>query len=167
METKLLTVDPIKDADVVQALGSATRIEILNLLRLKGPLNVNEIATHMGLPQSTTATNLKSLERAGLIQTHTMKATKGNQKICSSIYGEILIRFDDRTNLSDDVVTVSMPIGLFTEFEVEAPCGLCSVNNVIGMLDVQEVFSIRSACRPHCSGSRAAMSNTSFRTMPR
>ncbi len=140
METKLLTVDPIKDADVVQALGSATRIEILNLLRLKGPLNVNEIATHMGLPQSTTATNLKSLERAGLIQTHTMKATKGNQKICSSIYGEILIRFDDRTNLSDDVVTVSMPIGLFTEFEVEAPCGLCSVNNVIGMLDVQEVF---------------------------
>lgn len=56
METKLLTVDPIKDADVVQALGSATRIEILNLLRLKGPLNVNEIATHMGLPQSTTAT---------------------------------------------------------------------------------------------------------------
>ncbi len=47
METKLLTVDPIKDADVVQALGSATRIEILNLLRLKGPLNVNEIATHM------------------------------------------------------------------------------------------------------------------------
>ncbi|AFL49808.1 putative transcriptional regulator [Sinorhizobium fredii] len=140
METKLLTVDPIKDVEVVQALGSATRIEILNLLRQKGPLNVNDIAAHMGLPQSTTATNLKALESAGLIQTHTMKASKGNQKLCSSIYGEILIRFDDRTSRSDEVVTVSMPIGLFTEFEAEAPCGLCSVNNVIGMLDVQEVF---------------------------
>ncbi|QLL65998.1 ArsR/SmtB family transcription factor [Sinorhizobium mexicanum] len=140
METKLLTVDPIKDVEVVQALGSATRIEILNLLRLKGPLNVNDIAAHMAMPQSTVATNLKSLEKAGLIQTHTMKASKGNQKICSSIYGEILIRFDNRTNHSPDIVTVSMPIGLFTEFEVEAPCGLCSVNNVIGMLDVQEVF---------------------------
>ncbi len=96
-----------------------------------------------------------------------MKATKGNQKICSSIYGEILIRFDDRTNLSDDVVTVSMPIGLFTEFEVEAPCGLCSVNNVIGMLDVQEVFLDPQRMQAALSGSRAAMSNTSFRTMPR
>jgi predicted transcriptional regulator len=141
METKLLTVDPVKDAEIVQALGSVTRIEILNLLRLKGPLNVNEIAAQMKMPQSTAATNIKSLERAGLIETHTMKAAKGNQKICSSVYGEILIRFDNRnTSLSQDIVTVSMPIGLFTEFEVGPPCGLCSVNNVIGMLDVQEVF---------------------------
>ena len=72
METKLLTVDPIKDVEVVQALGSATRIEILNLLRQLGPLNVNDIAGRMGLPQSTAATNLKALELAGLIQTHTM-----------------------------------------------------------------------------------------------
>jgi len=140
METKLLTVDPMKDVAIVEALGSATRIEMLNLLRTKGPLNVNDIAAHMGMPQSTTATNLRSLEKAGLIQTNTMKATKGSQKICSSIYGEILIRFDNRTRQSDDIVSVSMPIGLFTEFEVEAPCGLCSVNNVIGMLDVQDVF---------------------------
>ncbi|TCL68164.1 ArsR family transcriptional regulator [Rhizobium sp. BK251] len=141
METKLLTVDPVKDVEVVHALGSATRIEILNLLRQRGPLNVNDIAGHMGLPQSTAATNLKALEQAGLIQTQTMKATKGNQKLCSSIYDEILIRFDNSgTKASEDVVTVSMPIGLFTEFDVGAPCGLCSVNNVIGMLDVQEVF---------------------------
>ncbi|MDE1993148.1 MAG: transcriptional regulator, partial [Rhizobiaceae bacterium] len=44
------------------------------------------------------------------------------------------------TNLREDIVTVSMPIGLFTEFEVGPPCGLCSVNNVIGMLDVPDVF---------------------------
>ncbi|MDE1995362.1 MAG: helix-turn-helix domain-containing protein, partial [Rhizobiaceae bacterium] len=107
METKLLTVDPMKDTEIVAALGSATRIEILNLLRLKGPLNVNDIAAHMKLPQSTAAINVKSLEKAGLIETHTMKATKGNQKICSSVYGEILIRFENRsTNLREDIVTV-------------------------------------------------------------
>lgn len=140
METKLLTVDPVKDVLVVQALGSASRIEILNLLRLKGPLNVSDVAKRMDMPQSTAATNLRMLEIAGLIHTNTMKATKGNQKICSSIYDEILIRFDDRTSSSDDIVTVSMPIGLFTEFDVVAPCGLCSTSNVIGMLDVQDVF---------------------------
>lgn len=141
MEPKLLTVDAIHDADVVHALGSPTRIEILNLLRRKGPMNVNDIAAQMGLPQSTTAINLKPLEQAGLIRTQTMKASKGNQKICSSIYNEILIRFGgDSSKACEEVVTVSMPIGLFTEFEVQAPCGLCSISNVIGMLDAQEAF---------------------------
>lgn len=141
METKLLTVDPVKDGEIVQAIGSVTRIEILNILRQHGPMNVNDIAARMQIPQSTAATNIKSLEKAGLIATHTMKASKGNQKVCSSVYDEILIRFDTRDNgVSDDVVTVSMPIGLFTEFDVSPPCGLCSVSAVIGMLDVPDVF---------------------------
>ena len=141
MQTKLLTVDPVKDADIVQGLASKTRIDILYLLRKNGPQNVNEIAEKMGLPQSTVATNIKTLEKAGLVETQTMKAKKGNQKICSAAYGEIYIRFDDDKNTSDnDRVVVSMPIGLFTEFDVGAPCGMCSVERVVGVLDVPNVF---------------------------
>ena len=141
MQTKLLTVDPVKDANIVQGLASKTRIDILYLLRKNGPQNVNEIAEKMGLPQSTVATNIKTLEKAGLVETQTMKAKKGNQKICSAAYGEIYIRFDDDKNTSDnDRVVVSMPIGLFTEFDVGAPCGMCSVERVVGVLDVPNVF---------------------------
>jgi len=138
MQTKLLTVDPVKDADIVQ---SKTRIDILYLLRKHGPQNVNEIAEMMGLPQSTVATNIKTLEKAGLVETQTMKAKKGNQKVCSAAYSEIYIRFDaDKTSSDDDRVVVSMPIGLFTEFDVGPPCGMCSIERIIGVLDVPNVF---------------------------
>ncbi|OSQ43832.1 ArsR/SmtB family transcription factor [Thalassospira alkalitolerans] len=141
MQTKLLTVDPVKDSDIVHGLASKTRIDILYLLRKNGPQNVNEIAEKMGLPQSTVAINIKTLEKVGLVETQTMKAKKGNQKICSAAYGEIYIRFDDdKTSSDDDRVVVSMPIGLFTEFDVGAPCGMCSVERIIGVLDVPNVF---------------------------
>ncbi|MCK2166230.1 ArsR/SmtB family transcription factor [Thalassospira xiamenensis] len=141
MQTKLLTVDPVKDADIVQGLASKTRIDILYLLRKHGPQNVNEIADMMGLPQSTVATNIKTLEKAGLVETQTMKAKKGNQKVCSAAYSEIYIRFDaDKTSSDDDRVVVSMPIGLFTEFDVGPPCGMCSIERIIGVLDVPNVF---------------------------
>ncbi|MER8716724.1 transcriptional regulator, partial [Mesorhizobium sp. M1295] len=35
---------------------------------------------------------------------------------------------------------VSMPIGLYTGFEVTAPCGLCSPDGIIGLLDVPNTF---------------------------
>ena len=70
-----------------------------------------------------------------------MKANKGRQKICYARYGEILIRFDDpplqqKTNL----IEVAMPIGLYTSCSVTAPCGLCSTEGVIGLLDVPDFF---------------------------
>lgn len=141
MQTKLLTVDPVKDGEIVHGLASKTRIEILYLLRKNGPQNVNDIADMMDLPQSTVATNIKILEKAGLVETRSMKARKGNQKICSAAYGEIYIRFDDdRPGTDNDIVSVSMPIGLFTEFDVGPPCGMCSTEKVIGVLDVPGVF---------------------------
>ena len=80
----------------------------------------------------------QALESCGLIETQAMKANKGRQKICYARYGEILIRFDDpplqqKTNL----IEVAMPIGL-TNCSVSAPCGLCSVEGVIGLLDVPD-----------------------------
>ena len=33
-----------------------------------------------------------------------------------------------------------MPLGLFTSVEVSAPCGLCSTDGVIGLLDVPDSF---------------------------
>ena len=33
-----------------------------------------------------------------------------------------------------------MPLGLYTSCEVSAPCGLCSTQGVIGLLDVPDTF---------------------------
>ena len=141
MKPSFLTINPEEGLDVLKGLGSPIRIGILRLLRSNGALNVNDISRHLALPQSTVATNVQVLEQSGLIETTTVKARKGHQKICTARYDEIIIRFDDKPARKDkNVVEVAMPLGLFTNCEVSAPCGLCSDEGVIGLLDVPSSF---------------------------
>ena len=136
-----LNVNPELQFEVIRGLSSPIRIKILKLLRRAGPLNVNQIADTFGLPQSTIATNIQVLQESGLIETRIVKATKGQQKICSARFDEIVIRLDaDSTQQSDAMVEVAMPLGLYTSCAVSAPCGLCSTQRVIGILDVPELF---------------------------
>jgi predicted transcriptional regulator len=126
---------------VLKGLASPVRARILKLLHERGRLNVNEISHELRLPQSTVATNVQVLERAGLIGTETINARKGQQKICTARYNEILIRFETEARRRDnDLVEVSMPLGLFTSAEVSVPCGLCSTTGIIGLLDVPDSF---------------------------
>ncbi len=141
MKPSFLTINPEDGLDVLRGLASPVRIGILKLLRAHGALNVNDISRQLALPQSTVATNIQVLEQSGLIATSTVKARKGHQKICSSLYDEIILRFDGEAPTKDDkVVEVAMPLGLFTNCEVSAPCGLCSTDGVIGLLDVPNSF---------------------------
>jgi predicted transcriptional regulator len=112
----------------------------LKALHEKGRLNVNELSADLRLPQSTVATNVQVLEEAGLITTETVKARKGHQKICSARYDEIVVRFGEKPQRTPDLVEVAMPLGLFTSLDVSAPCGLCSTDGVIGLLDVPDSF---------------------------
>lgn len=136
-----LTVVPEQDGELVRGLASPVRLDILRTLRQRGPLNVNAIAEALGLPQSTVATNIQLLEETGLVHTQAVKATKGQQKICSVRFDEIVIRLDGSpVHKAPDFIEVAMPIGLFTSYDVSAPCGLCSTERIIGPLDVPDFF---------------------------
>ena len=141
MTPHFLTIDSDDGIKVLRGLASPLRARILRLLHDSGRLNVNEISQRLDLPQSTVATNIQVLEKAGLIATETTNARKGQQKICSARYDEILVRFDSQAGRRDDnLVEVSMPLGLFTSAEVSAPCGLCSTTGILGLLDVPDSF---------------------------
>lgn len=137
---KILIVTPEEDREVILGLSSDLRLKILSLLGAL-PLNINEISERLSLPQSTVATNVAILEKSGLIRAEIVKAKKGNQKICHAVFEEIVIRFDRGERApEDDHIEVEMPIGLFTGYEVSAPCGLCSPEGIIGYLDVPDSF---------------------------
>jgi predicted transcriptional regulator len=137
----ILTVDPQDKLEVLKGLSSPIRIKILRLLHSKGPMNVNEISQALKLPQSTVATNIQILSDAELIRTETIKASKGQQKICSPRYDEVLIRLDGiPAREKDRMIEVAMPLGLYTSYQVSAPCGLCSTEGIIGLLDVPDLF---------------------------
>jgi predicted transcriptional regulator len=141
MKPSFLTINPAERQDVLRGLASPIRIAILKTLHARGPLNVNEISAELRLPQSTVATNVQVLEEAALIATETVKAKKGHQKICSARFAEIIVRFEaDEPRRDANLVEVAMPLGLFTSLEVSAPCGLCSTDGVIGLLDVPDSF---------------------------
>lgn len=136
-----LTINPERDQAVLRGLASPMRVRVLTLLREQGPLNVNDISAQLDLPQSTVATNVQVLEDAGLIDTKTIKARKGHQKICQARFDEIIVRFERAEPAQDDgPIEVAMPLGLFTRCEVSAPCGLCSTERIIGLLDVPDFF---------------------------
>ena len=140
LNRNFLTLHAADSHATLKGLSSPIRIDILRLLHDKGPMNVNEISAALALPQSTVATGVQALEEAQLIDTRTIKARKGQQKVCSARYDEIIIRFDDAPAPRDETIEVSMPIGLYTSCDVRAPCGLCSGEGVIGLLDVPSFF---------------------------
>jgi predicted transcriptional regulator len=136
-----LTIDPAADMAVLRSLASPLRIRILQLLQAEQRLNVNQISHALGLPQSTVATNIQMLEAAGLVRTEAQKASKGQQKICTICFDEVVIRLAGHSPPQpSDVVEVAMPLGLYTSCQVTAPCGLCSTKGVIGLLDVPQAF---------------------------
>ena len=141
MSAKILLVDPSERPDVIRGLASEVRISILKLLRGGEELNVNQIAEELTLPQSTVSSNLQILEEVGLIKTNTRKAKKGSQKVCRTAFTEILVGFHDEIPESEEgAIEVAMPLGLYTSCEITGPCGLCSAEGIIGLLDVPDTF---------------------------
>ena len=141
MARNFFVIDPEEGIDVIKGLASPVRVQILKLLHVRGPQNINDIARILALPQSTVSSNVTILEDAGLIRSETQKARKGNQKICHSTFDEVLVSFkQDLAKVKGGHIEVSMPLGLYTSCDVAAPCGLCSPDGVVGLLDVPDTF---------------------------
>ena len=141
MSRDFLVIEPEEGMAVLRGLASPIRVQMLKLLHEKGPMNVNDIAAELSLPQSTVSTNIQILEDAALIRTENQKARKGSQKICHPTAEEVLVVFKSAYKaVADDAIEVSMPIGLYTSYDVTAPCGLCSPEGIIGLLDVPNTF---------------------------
>ncbi len=140
MDSRLFMIEAKESLQMLNALASEPRLAILELLNNR-KLSVNDVARELRLPQSTISTNIKILEDAGLIAVETAAGKKGTQKICSLPYDEIVIQLPGlKKNISQNIIEVAMPIGLYTDFEVNPPCGLCSREEIIGFLDVPDSF---------------------------
>jgi len=138
--TRSLIIDSSRDLRVLKVLGTEVRVRILELLQNQ-ELNVTEIARQLDIPQSTAATSILALEDAGLIDSHSANGVKGGQKICKARYKEFLVTFSSPDLAKDNnMIEVEMPVGLFTSYNVSAPCGLCSRDSIISYLDVPGTF---------------------------
>ena len=140
-DQSFLVVNAERQYQVLHGLASPLRLRIMRHLLKNGQLNINQLAEALEQPQSTIASNIQILEEANLIETKIVKASKGQQKICFARYSEVVVKIDpDSTSREKNIIEVEMPLGLYTTSNVSAPCGLCSTEKILGMLDVPELF---------------------------
>jgi len=57
-----------KEAELFKVLGVESRIRIIDLLKQRGPLGVNEMAQILGITPSAVSQHLKILRHAGLVR---------------------------------------------------------------------------------------------------
>ena len=119
---------------VSKALSSPDRIKILKLLYYNS-YNIGEIAELLHIPASTAALHVRTLENADLIHTEQQPGCRGSMKLCSRKNDLINIRLTGLPTDVDQITTISMPVGAYSDCNIIPTCGLADENGHIGYED--------------------------------
>ena len=117
-----------------RALSSIDRIRILKTLE-EDSYNVIELASILNIPTSTAGIHVRILADAGLIRTQVQPGTHGSSKLCSHTIDRITILLHDLPIREENLESVSMPVGAFTDCCVVPTCGLGGETDFIGASD--------------------------------
>ncbi|HEX2914980.1 MAG TPA: helix-turn-helix domain-containing protein [Chloroflexia bacterium] len=124
---------------VLKALDNVNRLRILRFLWNR-VASVTDIATALGVPASTVALHVETLEEAGLIRTELEAASRGLQKVCIRMFDKVEVELPIYDLPREQVMETVIPIGTFTTFEVSRTCGIASENGLIGLQDDPATF---------------------------
>lgn len=124
---------------MLKALANDTRIGILRYLGDR-VVPVHRIASDLGLPPSTATMHIAILERGGLLHTEMRPAVRGLQKVCARTYDEVVIGLPHGPREGRLQWEQSMPVGGYSDCEVDPTCGLASATGLIGFLDDPSSF---------------------------
>lgn len=119
---------------VAKALSSPDRIKIIKLLYYNS-YNIGEIADLLQIPASTAALHVRILEGASLIHVEQQPGCRGSMKLCSRKNDFVNIRLNGLSTEVDQITTVSMPVGAYTDCRIIPTCGLADTNGYIGYED--------------------------------
>ena len=72
----------------LKALGSEVRINIVKLLLENREMNMNELASSLGITNGALTSHIKKLEETGIIKVLTEHEGHGNQKMCRVNVGQ-------------------------------------------------------------------------------
>lgn len=139
-EELFISFDLTNDNDIERikeiggALNSIEKLKILKLIS-KRPMNLSELSSVLKIPVSTVFYDVNQLTKAGLVKLTYQPGLKGKTKVCSKAILGLNINFADieDSNLYNNTERKSfeMPVGAFTESQVNAPCGMASTESLI------------------------------------
>lgn len=126
--------------DVVQALHTTVRRKIMTMLSTSS-YSIADLAKKLKLPISTVSFHINILRKAGFINVTVKRNTRGNAKIISRQIDNLSLDFLVDNRLAEHrIFSMDIPIGSFTDAEIEAGCGMASTHGIIIADDTPGVF---------------------------
>lgn len=126
--------------ETFKALGSDTRIQILNILLENEQMSMNQLATELNISNGALTGHIKKLEECGLINISNESAGHGNQKMCSVTQDRIIVDIKKPIDYKN-VFETKIKVGQFSRHQVWPTCGIATRESVIGELDDIRYFN--------------------------
>ena len=128
--------------EVFKALGSELRINIIKLLQENHEMNMNELATSLGITNGALTSHIKKLEESGIIQVMTERGGHGNQKICKVAVDKIVVDVEsEETEEDQNIYNTEVKVGHYSDYNVYPTCGLATSKAIVGEIDDPRYFS--------------------------
>lgn len=139
----MLHIKKLSDAvPLFKALGSDLRIQIVNLLLQNKEMNMNELASSLGITAGALTSHIRKLEESGIVTVSQEHGGHGNQKLCRVDVDKILIDIMSRDIPAEqNSYTVEIPIGQFNNYAASPTCGLSTTKHLIGEVDDPRYFA--------------------------
>ena len=126
--------------ETFKALGSDTRIQILNILLENEQMSMNQLATELNISNGAHTGQVKKLEECGMINISNECAGHGNQKMCSVTQDRIIVDIKKPIDYKN-VFETEIKVGQFSRHQVWPTCGIATSESVIGEFDDIRYFN--------------------------
>ena len=126
--------------ETFKALGSDTRIQILNILPENEQMSMNQLATELNISNGALTGHIKKLEECGLINISNESAGHGNQKMCSVTQDRIIVDIKKPIDYKN-VFETEIKVGQFSRHQVWPTCGIATSESLIGEFDDIRYFN--------------------------
>lgn len=127
---------------IFKALGSEVRVNIIKLLLENREMNMNEIASSLGITNGALTNHIKKLEDSGIVKIIPEYTGHGNQKVCRVDVDKILFEVAvDNQEEKEEIYTTEVPIGHYSDYRVFPTCGIATRDAMIGEVDDPRYFA--------------------------
>ncbi|MDO5135964.1 MAG: winged helix-turn-helix transcriptional regulator [Eubacteriales bacterium] len=125
-----------------KALGSELRIRLIQLLLEHKEMNMNELASSLGITNGALTSHVKKLEENGIVAILPEHAGHGNQKVCRINVDKILVDVASSSEGSaENSYSIDIPVGNYFNYSVYPTCGLSTPKQLIGEVDDPRYFA--------------------------
>lgn len=128
--------------NVFKALGSELRINIVKLLLENKEMNMNELASSLGITNGALTSHMKKLEESGIVKILMEHGGHGNQKMCRVNVDKILVEVEaEETEDERNIYNTEVPVGHYSNYEIYPTCGISTNKALIGEVDDSRYFA--------------------------